>query len=163
MFAVGSKGNIGKKRVKFFQIQRSIEIWIYIWFRALIKPKTDKADQKYKEVPWSELVRRFREKGEPIKLFGETQDEACQRLRLVEMMAKEENKGCVKKFLLSRTLSYVIHCAFNIQWANSDKTFEVLDILLTFPRKISSKNEVGSSHKSKIWKTLKKLLCYYKP
>ena len=60
-------------------------------------------------------MRRFREKGEPIKLFGETQDEACQRLRLVEMMAKEENKGCVKKILLSRTLSYVIHCAFNIQ------------------------------------------------
>lgn len=41
-------------------------------------------------------MRRFREKGEPIKLFGETQDEARQRLRLVEMMAKEENKGCVK-------------------------------------------------------------------
>lgn len=45
-------------------------------------------------------MRRFREKGEPIKLFGETQDEACQRLRLVEMMAKEENKGCVKIFYL---------------------------------------------------------------
>ena len=45
-------------------------------------------------------MRRFREKGEPIKLFGETQDEACQRLRLVEMMAKEENKGCVKNFYL---------------------------------------------------------------
>lgn len=65
---------------------------------ALIKPKTDKSDQKYKEVPWSELVRRLREKGEPIKLFGESQDEARQRLRLVEMMAKEDNKGLRNDF-----------------------------------------------------------------
>jgi len=66
--------------------------------KALIKPKTDRYDHRYKEVPWLELVRRFREKNEPIKLFGETQEEACQRLRLVEMMAKEENKGLRNDF-----------------------------------------------------------------
>ena len=64
--------------------------------RALIKPKSDKSDQKYKEVPKFELVRRLREKGEPVKLFAETHEETCQRLRLVEMMAKEENKGLLK-------------------------------------------------------------------
>lgn len=67
------------------------------YIKNLIKPKSDKSD-KYKEVPTSELVRRFREKGEPISLFGETHEEACQRLRLVEMMAKEDNKGLRNDF-----------------------------------------------------------------
>jgi len=39
------------------------------------------------------LVRRLREKGEPVKLFAETFEETCQRLRLVEMTAKDEDKG----------------------------------------------------------------------
>lgn len=32
----------------------------------------------------SKVIRRLRERGEPIRLFGESDDEACQRLRLTE-------------------------------------------------------------------------------
>ena len=39
------------------------------YMKNFIKPITDKSEQKYKSVPMTELVRRLREKGEPIKLF----------------------------------------------------------------------------------------------
>ena len=32
----------------------------------------------------SKVIRRLRERGEPIRLFGESDEEACQRLRLIE-------------------------------------------------------------------------------
>jgi len=66
--------------------------------KNLIKPSGEKSEQKYKEVPQAELVRRLREKGEPIKLFGETHEEACQRLRVIEMMSKDEDKGLRNDF-----------------------------------------------------------------
>ena len=47
---------------------------------------------RYKEVSKQELVRRLREKNEPIKLFGETHEETCQRLRVIEMMTKDEDR-----------------------------------------------------------------------
>lgn len=66
--------------------------------KNLIKQSGEKAEQKYKEVPQSELIRRLREKGEPIQLFGETHEEACQRLRVIEMMSKDEDKGLRNDF-----------------------------------------------------------------
>ena len=39
-----------------------------------------------------QVIRRLRDRGEPIRLFGESDDEALQRLKKVEMMAPEINK-----------------------------------------------------------------------
>ena len=63
------------------------------FLRDLIKPKCEKADHTYKEIPKNEVIRRLREKGEPIKLFAETHEETCQRLRLVEMTSADDDKG----------------------------------------------------------------------
>ncbi|KAJ8261960.1 hypothetical protein GJAV_G00160460 [Gymnothorax javanicus] len=40
-----------------------------------------------------EVIRRLRERGEPIRLFGESDYEAFQRLRKIEILAPEVNKG----------------------------------------------------------------------
>eukprot|EP00062_Callorhinchus_milii_P024841 gi/632985181/ref/XP_007909535.1/ PREDICTED: pre-mRNA-splicing factor 18 [Callorhinchus milii] len=40
-----------------------------------------------------EVIRRLRERGEPIRLFGESEYEAFQRLRKIEILAPEVNKG----------------------------------------------------------------------
>ncbi|NXH80907.1 PRP18 factor, partial [Edolisoma coerulescens] len=40
-----------------------------------------------------EVIRRLRERGEPIRLFGETDYDAFKRLRKIEILAPEVNKG----------------------------------------------------------------------
>ncbi|XP_056429335.1 pre-mRNA-splicing factor 18 isoform X2 [Hyla sarda] len=40
-----------------------------------------------------EVIRRLRERGEPIRLFGETDYDSFQRLRKIEILAPEVNKG----------------------------------------------------------------------
>ncbi|KAM4037669.1 pre-mRNA-splicing factor 18 isoform 2-T2 [Anomaloglossus baeobatrachus] len=40
-----------------------------------------------------EVIRRLRERGEPIRVFGETDYDAFQRLRKIEILAPEVNKG----------------------------------------------------------------------
>ncbi|KAI5098026.1 pre-mRNA-splicing factor 18 isoform X1 [Silurus meridionalis] len=40
-----------------------------------------------------EVIRRLRERGEPVRLFGETDYEAFQRLRKIEILAPEVNKA----------------------------------------------------------------------
>ncbi|NWW58294.1 PRP18 factor, partial [Ifrita kowaldi] len=40
-----------------------------------------------------EVIRRLRERGEPMRLFGETDYDAFQRLRKIEILALEVNKG----------------------------------------------------------------------
>lgn len=40
----------------------------------------------------------MRERGEPIRLFAESDEEACQRLRRIEMLAPEINKGLRNDF-----------------------------------------------------------------
>ncbi|XP_062990346.1 pre-mRNA-splicing factor 18 isoform X2 [Elgaria multicarinata webbii] len=40
-----------------------------------------------------EVIRRLRERGEPVRLFGETDYDAFQRLRKIEILAPEVNKG----------------------------------------------------------------------
>ncbi|KFP91179.1 Pre-mRNA-splicing factor 18, partial [Apaloderma vittatum] len=40
-----------------------------------------------------EVIRRLRERAEPIRLFGETDYDAFQRLRKIEILAPEVNKG----------------------------------------------------------------------
>ncbi|XP_078010856.1 pre-mRNA-splicing factor 18 isoform X2 [Phascolarctos cinereus] len=40
-----------------------------------------------------EVIRRLRERGEPVRLFGETDYDAFQRLRKIEILTPEVNKG----------------------------------------------------------------------
>ena len=64
--------------------------------RVLGKGKKDIESDK--KLSHDEVVRRLREKGEPVRLFGETNDETAQRLRYVEMMAKDDEKGLRNDF-----------------------------------------------------------------
>lgn len=41
----------------------------------------------------SEVIRKLRERGEPIMLFGESEKDACSRLRQLEISAPEVNRG----------------------------------------------------------------------
>ena len=41
----------------------------------------------------SEVIRKLRERGEPILLFGESEKDACSRLRQLEISAPEVNRG----------------------------------------------------------------------
>ncbi|KAK2142867.1 hypothetical protein LSH36_903g00093 [Paralvinella palmiformis] len=49
-------------------------------------------------LPRKEVIRRFRERNEPIRLFAETDYEAFQRLKNVEMLIPEINKGLKNDF-----------------------------------------------------------------
>lgn len=40
-----------------------------------------------------QVIRRLRERGEPIRLFGEIDYDAFQRLRKIEILAPEVNKA----------------------------------------------------------------------
>ena len=46
-------------------------------------------DGEIPELPRKEVIRRLRERGEPILLFGETYSEAFQRLRELEILRPE--------------------------------------------------------------------------
>ncbi|ETN62564.1 pre-mrna processing factor [Anopheles darlingi] len=52
-------------------------------------------DPKYdfRKLPRSEVIRKLRERGEPILLFGETEEQSCNRLRQLEISAPEVNRG----------------------------------------------------------------------
>lgn len=46
-----------------------------------------------KELPRAEVIRRLRDRGEPIALFGETESDAFRRLRHLEITQPEANHG----------------------------------------------------------------------
>ncbi|KAJ7379331.1 Pre-mRNA-splicing factor 18 [Desmophyllum pertusum] len=62
------------------------------------KRKKDEGEAKTALIPREEVIRRLRERVEPIRLFGESDDEACQRLRRIEMLVPEVNKGLRNDF-----------------------------------------------------------------
>ena len=45
-------------------------------------------------IPRGEVVRRLRERGEPIRLFGESDRDVCLRLRQLELLDTETVKVC---------------------------------------------------------------------
>ena len=49
-------------------------------------------------LPRVEVMRRLRERLEPITLFGEDEDEACKRLRNLEMNEPEKVEGIRNDF-----------------------------------------------------------------
>ena len=49
-------------------------------------------------LPRVEVMRRLRERLEPILLFGEDEDEACKRLRNLEMNEPEKVEGIRNDF-----------------------------------------------------------------
>ena len=49
-------------------------------------------------LPRSEVVRRLRERGEPIRLFGESDEEAGKRLRRIEILTPDVSKGLRNDF-----------------------------------------------------------------
>lgn len=65
---------------------------------AAFKRKKDENEAKSALIPREEVIRRLRERGEPIRLFAESDEEACQRLRRIEMLAPEINKGLRNDF-----------------------------------------------------------------
>ncbi|XP_078678331.1 pre-mRNA-splicing factor 18-like [Branchiostoma floridae x Branchiostoma belcheri] len=56
--------------------------------------KTSPEQEKEKKMlPREEVIRRLREREEPVRLFGETDYDAYQRLRRIEILEPEVNKG----------------------------------------------------------------------
>ena len=49
-------------------------------------------------LPRGEVVRRLRERGEPIRLFGESDKDVCLRLRQIELLETDTNKGLRNDF-----------------------------------------------------------------
>ncbi|XP_055587972.1 pre-mRNA-splicing factor 18 [Uranotaenia lowii] len=52
-------------------------------------------DSKYdfRNLPRAEVIRKLRERGEPILLFGESESDSCSRLHQLEISAPEINRG----------------------------------------------------------------------
>ena len=48
-------------------------------------------DHERKQRPRHEVIRRLRERGQPIRLFGESDAEAAKRLNMIETSEPEEN------------------------------------------------------------------------
>jgi len=55
--------------------------------------RTDEVANSITELPRGEVIRKLRERGEPITLFGESEHHSCKRLRQLEISAPEVNKG----------------------------------------------------------------------
>lgn len=57
-----------------------------------------------------QVIRRLRERGEPVRLFGETDYDAFQRLRKIEILAPEVNKVRYHVFSSSQALCWSGAC-----------------------------------------------------
>lgn len=58
-----------------------------------------------------QVIRRLRERGEPIRLFGESDYDAFQRLRKIEILAPEVNKvGFSVNRVLDKMCTRDSHC-----------------------------------------------------
>lgn len=55
-------------------------------------------EKKKHQLPRKEVVRRLRERGEPVRLFSESDYDAYQRLKKLEMQEPENNKGFRNEF-----------------------------------------------------------------
>ncbi|XP_060083409.1 pre-mRNA-splicing factor 18-like [Ylistrum balloti] len=55
--------------------------------------KTKDKEEKVPQLPRKEVIRRLRERNEPIRLFGENDYEAFQRLKKLEMLEPDIKKG----------------------------------------------------------------------
>lgn len=53
-----------------------------------------------------QVIRRLRERGEPIRLFGESDYDAFQRLRKIEILTPEVNKVGVSVLWVGRIIQY---------------------------------------------------------
>ena len=62
------------------------------------KRNEDKVDDNANDLPRVEVVRRLRDKLEPILLFGETESDACQRLKQIEIDSPESSSGITNDF-----------------------------------------------------------------
>lgn len=71
-------------------------------YQPSVSTKSDERDGKSHEervqLPRKEVIKRLRERGEPIILFGESEYEAFQRLKKIEMLQPEINKGFKNDF-----------------------------------------------------------------
>uniref|UniRef100_T1JC80 Pre-mRNA-splicing factor 18 n=1 Tax=Strigamia maritima TaxID=126957 RepID=T1JC80_STRMM len=59
---------------------------------------TEKTNSEIHVLPRKEVIKRLRDRGEPIYLYGETEFDAFNRLRKLEIMAPELNKGLRNDF-----------------------------------------------------------------
>jgi len=63
---------------------------------TVVKENSDASGNNVEDLPKlsrREVIRRLRERGEPILLYGETEEEASKRLRKLEILEPEVNRG----------------------------------------------------------------------
>jgi len=61
-------------------------------------PDTPEEDSALFSIPQADVVRRLRERGEPVRLFGESDRDRSIRLRQIEVLEPEINKGLRNDF-----------------------------------------------------------------
>lgn len=66
----------------------------YFVFTDIERPeKSSDTVNKIADIPRNEVIRKLRERLEPILLFGESEHDSCKRLRQLEISAPEVNRG----------------------------------------------------------------------
>ncbi|XP_069118821.1 pre-mRNA-splicing factor 18-like [Argopecten irradians] len=81
--------NIGKKHRQLKEDQQSSSQIV----SKKEENKTKDEDEKVPQLPRKEVIRRLRERNEPIRLFGENDYDTFQRLKKLEMLEPEIKKG----------------------------------------------------------------------
>ncbi|EDV25386.1 uncharacterized protein TRIADDRAFT_50164 [Trichoplax adhaerens] len=99
----------------------------------------------------TQVIRRLRERGEPIRLFGETDADVVGRLRRIEFMAPEVNKGLRNDFkaamdkidqeYLDELINQQVCTDDDIKWSNFMFMFNVSKCSPIQPIKVKSKKD----------------------
>lgn len=75
------------------------------------------ADNSQNILPRAEVIRKLRERGEPILLFGELEQDAFKRLRRLEILEPEVNKVNEQLIIKSNFLAKkLIHVCCNLSY-----------------------------------------------
>lgn len=81
-----------------------------------------------------QVIRRLRERGEPVRLFGESDYDAFQRLRKIEILAPEVNKvipSCpVAIFILLLAGVFLFNLKFHVKAMTTDGLIHANDGLV---------------------------------
>lgn len=56
------------------------------------------ASEEFPDLPRVEVIRRLRERNQPVLLFGETEEESCRRLRQTELDEPDVIEGIRNDF-----------------------------------------------------------------
>lgn len=77
------------------EIQKSSDEDIKVNMSQQLEECLTEGSSEHLMLPRHEVIKRLRERGEPILLYGESEIEAFKRLRKCEILEPEVNKVCI--------------------------------------------------------------------